>query len=99
MEDARDGYVEDSIGSAKSPKPPRPQDPERTKRLLMTVIAVAAVVAAGASGVTAWEVHQQRVTEKALYCATYAPVEDAEDSDDTAFFSPGADDILDLLDC
>jgi hypothetical protein len=74
MEDARDGMVEDTIGSAKPPKPrkpPRPHDPERSKRQLLQVIAVAAVAAAVASGITAWETHQDRTQTKTLYCQSF----------------------------
>jgi len=71
MEDARDGMIEDTIGSAKPPKPPKPHDPERTKRLLLQVIAVAAVAAAVLSGVNAWETHQDRMQTKTLYCQSF----------------------------
>jgi hypothetical protein len=74
MDDARDGMIEDTIGSAKPPrppKPPRPQDPERSKRLLLQMIAVAAVAAAVASGITAWETHQDRTQTKTVYCQSF----------------------------
>ena len=74
--DARDGiFEEDSIGSAKPPGPPKPvkpHDPERAKRQLLQVIAAAAVVTAVFSGITAWETHEHRTTDKALYCTAYA---------------------------
>src|SRR3954469_24190931 len=81
--DARDGMVEDSIGSAKPPRPPKPakpQDPQRAKRLLLQVIATAAVAAAVLSGITAWETHQQRSMDKALYCQAYAGSSGTEDA-------------------
>jgi len=74
MDDARDGMIVDSIGSAKPPrppKPPRPQDSERAKRQLLQVIAVAAVAAAVFCGITAWETHQDRSQTKTLYCQSY----------------------------
>ena len=42
--------------------------PSGAKRQLLQVIAVAAVAAAVFSGITAWETHQQRSMNKALYC-------------------------------
>lgn len=72
MEDARDGMVEDSIGSAKPPKARKPRDPDQTKRLLLQVIAVATVATAVASGINAWESHQERSMTKTLYCEAYA---------------------------
>jgi hypothetical protein len=74
MEDARDGIVEDSIGSAKPPRPPKPakpHDPERAKRQLLQVIAVAAVATAVFSGIGAWETHQDRAQTKTLYCDSF----------------------------
>ena len=81
MEDARDGMVEDSIGSAKPPKARTPRDPERTKRLLLQVIAVAAVVTAVASGINAWASNQQRSMTKTLYCEAYAGEESSGDDE------------------
>ena len=80
MEDARDHLAEDSIGSAKPPRPPKPHDPERWKRQLLRVIAAAAVAAAVLSGITAWETHQQRAMDKALYCEAYASSSGSEDA-------------------
>ncbi|WP_028645721.1 hypothetical protein [Nocardioides sp. URHA0020] len=85
MDDARDGItVEDSIGSAKPPRPPRPagpRDPGRHQRLLLWVIAAAAVAAAAFTGVTAWETHQHREMDQALYCQAYADSNETEDQD------------------
>lgn len=75
--DARDSLdgPEDTIGSAKPPRPPKParqRDAERMKLVLLQVIAVATVATAVGAGITAWESHQHRATDKALYCTAYA---------------------------
>ena len=95
MDDARDGMIEDSIGSA---RPPKPRDPERTKRVLLWVVAVAAVAAAAFSGITAWETHQHREMDRALYCLTYAPTDD-EDADFSSQFSWSPEKVSKALDC
>jgi hypothetical protein len=91
MDDARDGMVEDSIGSAKPPKPRKPRDPERTRRLLLPVIAVAAVATAALSGVSAWENHQDRMQTKNLYCTAYAADSGQDD--------PSSKQLREALDC
>ena len=96
MEDARDGMVEDSIGSAKPPRARKPRDPEQTKRLLLQVIAVATVATAVASGINAWESHQQRSMTRDLYCASYPePDPEAEDQ----FFDESATKVREVLGC
>ena len=101
MEDAPDGMVEDSIGSAKPLKPPKPRDPERTKLLLLKVIAVAAVAAAVGSGITAWETHQHREMDRDLYCLTYAPDEDSDADDESTaeFYSWSPEEVDTALGC
>lgn len=98
--DARDSLddgagAEDSIGSAKPLKPRRPRDPERTKLVLLQVIAAGTVATAVGAGITAWETHQHRVTDKALYCTAYA--------DDSSSGDPEYDKqqqaLRDALDC
>jgi len=96
MDDARDGMVEDSIGSA---KPPKPRDPEASKCLLLQVIAAATVAAAVFSGITAWETHQQRATDKTVYCLTYAPPEDTGEDDIAGFYSWSPEEMMEALDC
>lgn len=94
MDDARDGMVEDSIGSAKPPKPPKPRkprDPERSKHLMLQVITVAVVAGAVACGINAWETHRDRVQTKTLYCTAYASDSGQDD--------PESKRLRDALDC
>ena len=99
--DARDSLddgagAEDSIGSARPPKPRKPRDPERTKLVLLQVIAVGVVATAVGAGITAWESHQHRMTDKALYCTAYA--DDSGSSGDEEY-DRQQQKLRDALDC
>ena len=69
--------MDDIVESGKpptSPKPPRLNEPydavvlERRKSLLQHVAALALVAIAVSTSIIAWETHQERVFNKAIYC-------------------------------
>jgi hypothetical protein len=98
--DARDSVdgLEDTIGSAKPPRPPKPardRDPERFKLVLLQVIAAGVVATAVFAGITAWETHQHRATDKALYCTAYADDSGSGDAE----YDKQQQALRDALDC